>query len=57
MTGGKIVNDKATTGYGELKSLTTIIEGKECVDDIYKCLYFEEYSTFLFSKKLLDRKL
>ena len=37
---------KAATGYGESKSLTIIIEGKECVDDIYKCLYFKEYSNY-----------
>jgi hypothetical protein len=41
-----IKGNKDATGYGESKSLTIIIEGKECVDDIYKCLYFKEYSNY-----------
>jgi hypothetical protein len=37
------VNDKAATGYGESKSLTIIIEGKECVDEINRSLYLSSW--------------
>ncbi|MBU3093420.1 hypothetical protein KPL35_15255 [Clostridium sp. CF011] len=36
-----IKGNKGATGCGELKSLTIIIEGKECVDDINQYLYFK----------------
>ncbi|MBZ9623258.1 hypothetical protein G9F71_010370 [Clostridium sp. FP2] len=37
---------KDERAYGESKSLTIIIEGKECVDDIYQYLCFKEYTNY-----------
>jgi hypothetical protein len=42
-----IKENKAATGYGESKSLTIIIEGKQCVDEINRFLYFLLFSNLL----------
>ena len=41
-----IKGNNAAAGYGESKSLTVIVDGKECVDDINRCLYFKEYTNY-----------
>ncbi|MCJ7690830.1 MAG: hypothetical protein MUO60_16160, partial [Clostridiaceae bacterium] len=42
-----IKENKVATGYGESKSLTIIIEGKQCVDEINRFLYFLLFSNLL----------
>ena len=37
-----IKGNNGAAGYGESKSLTIIIAGKEYVDDTSQCLYFKE---------------
>jgi predicted component of viral defense system (DUF524 family) len=41
-----IKGNKVAAGYGESKSLTIIIEGKEAVDDINKYIYLKEYTNY-----------
>lgn len=41
-----IKGNNNAAGYGESKSLTVIVEGKERVDDINRCLYFKEYTNY-----------
>ena len=41
-----IKGNKETIGYGESKSLTIMVEGKEFVEDINKYLYFKEYTNY-----------
>ena len=39
--------------YGESKSLTIMVEGKEYVEDINQCLYFKEYTNY---ELVIERK-
>jgi len=41
-----IKGNNVAAGYGESKSLTIMVEGKEHVDDTSQCLYFKEYTNY-----------
>ena len=41
-----IKGNSKSAAYGESKSLTIMVEGKELVDDINPCLYFKEYTNY-----------
>ncbi|MCB2340324.1 hypothetical protein [Clostridium estertheticum] len=41
-----IKRNKGAAGYGESKSLTIMVAGKEYVDDTSQCLYFKEYTNY-----------
>ncbi|MBU3172510.1 hypothetical protein [Clostridium estertheticum] len=38
--------NKGAAGYGESKSLTIMVEGKEQLDETSRCLYFKEYTNY-----------
>ncbi len=41
-----IKENRAAAEYGESKSLTITVEGIELIDNIYKCLYYKDYTNY-----------